>query len=209
VMDGLVQRHASDKQLIQGRSRHVDVRGELLDRHRHPLPNDVGAPVIRLRFGSRPSAIAGGVSDLILNSIEGHALGPSSHIGEEVFERCKPPVADGNPLPAIREIVGVGFIVASLFHRLPRSICRRSSHAMRSVHVPREFPLQAAAAFGVAGRQFVAGLARSISAIAQTDPARSFAVARCARARISVQHDEFAVSNSSAIHQLTHRGMTS
>ena len=89
------------------------------------------AGVASLLFRRRPSAVLGAVPAVVVDAVDGvRGRRLRSHVRKEALERLAPPLAHGDPAPAIGgERLAAG-VAAAILHRLPRLVFfRRATHA--------------------------------------------------------------------------------
>lgn len=73
--------------------------------------------------GCRPPAILRAVALTVVSSVDRHArLGLSAHVGEEVFERAGPPLADGDAPAAVIPVTRRAGAFAAGLHSLPGDV---------------------------------------------------------------------------------------
>jgi hypothetical protein len=91
------------------------------------------APITPLLFRSGPAAIARFVISIPVRvSVQRRAMGPNSHIGKEVRERC-PTFTHCDPATSVVSIGGVLGVPAPLMHGAPTHVRRACCQAMAQV----------------------------------------------------------------------------
>lgn len=123
--------------------------------------------ILRDRVG--PLAVLFRVPKVRLLAIKGGSSWTASHVLQKELKRS-PAIADGNPDGSVvleGAVLGVG---ASLNHRVPRCVSRRSSHAMKVHPGSGGFLLQTPAGSNQAGAQGINGDRRLTPALACAAP---------------------------------------
>ena len=137
----------------------------------------VGAGVIGLRVLIGPAAILRRVIAVSVDAVKRHAVRPLAHVGQEVFERIAPTVANlysTTAIPLVTPYIGVG---ASRLHSGPYGMRAAVGKAVAKVAASRNnLSLEASARSSVIGPQLAAGHDYRAAAIALTKP---FALAGC------------------------------
>lgn len=110
------------------------------------------SPIGSLRASVSPSAVCRFVAAVIVDPVDGGAVGPFPHVGEEVV-KTPPAFAHGDA--TMRVARGVLLPICSREQAFPRSISGRSRHAMAQSRLPkrRDKPVVAAAGFCIAGNK--------------------------------------------------------
>lgn len=127
---------------------HAEMPRPTWQRHFHSdvLNGDVGSLVVSLFNLRNPSAIFRRVVSVIVRAVDRHARRFFAHVREEILE-LRPAFTNRDAATAvILVIVRIG-VRAARMHVTPRTIRRRSAHAVSSTHMPRRKLLLSAAAF--------------------------------------------------------------
>lgn len=118
-------RPAARDATTQRRGSYSDFGGPIGQHHRSTLERQdlVHASVPKLRRHQGPVAIVRRVGTVVVSSIDGVLWGwPRTHVGQEVFERVHPLVADRNAATSVVCIRGIARIQAALAKLLPASV---------------------------------------------------------------------------------------
>jgi hypothetical protein len=116
---------ASIDPVFNGSVRHADAATPLGHVQRQPVHRQqpVTARVVCLGVQCRPDAIIKRVTSVVvfaLDRVVGAGLRP--HIGVEILEGLKPPIADRDPASSVSFVSGIACVVAARFHALPTVI---------------------------------------------------------------------------------------
>ncbi len=134
----------------------------------YPLPV---ITIYILDFSSRPAAISGLVIAVVVDAINGMISGRSRpHVGEKIFERIRPSLADSNSTTAIETVVLIVGVVAAAFNALPAGVFSSTALSVPSVDSAAS---AASASFCISPSQRRGINRQFLSAIAFTEPEHS------------------------------------
>lgn len=173
----------------------------LYQRHTLPAPcqNPVGSSISLLLFFTRPAAVFGRVTFLVVYSIQRVLRGRTpAHVFEERFKRIFPAGADKNITITITVVIMILRIVAALDHMRPSVIFRTFAHIVRDKPKSSQFFPKAAAASYDSIAQMTASNDRGFPTDTATQPSKvsgfpSYRFQRC-------QPPEFLIGEISKLH---------
>src|SRR5262245_39787090 len=147
---------------------------------------------------SRPSAVGGTVSFIVVDAIKGQAIRLFSHVGEKI-RKCLPTFTYSDAASSPIAIIVPIFVVAPSTHVDPGTKCGRSGSPMFEVQRTYAFHLAASAGLRVA-TQIGAGDYYLSATIATASPQRASLGSMRNRDR-----SQTAVAQSSSVNEFGHR----
>jgi hypothetical protein len=130
----------------------------------------IASSVVVLRSPADPSTVFGRVRTIVVDSIKGASLRPSTHVGEKVLKRRFPSFTH---FYAPSTIISVGWALAamaSVFHAGPYSIFCAERHVVRGLNSSHSISCETPAAFRATTHETIGRNTDCRTAVAFTYP---------------------------------------
>ena len=146
---------------------------------------DCNLSVISLSFSSVPLTIFWTIISVIIFSFNGQFFGSLTHISKKVF-KCLPTFTNLNATSAIRRIIGVLRIIATLEHCFPNGMCWSTCLPVSSEHLTRLFLAPTPTTFSMSRLQILTRYFYHVATNALAPPTRFIRIRFDGQAMISV-----------------------
>lgn len=98
--------------------------------------NTIATTIVRLLKSGCPPAVVLGIALFVINPVQAHSFRLFPHIGQEVFKRIQPPLANSYASPTPIFVAGALRVVTPNPHICPYLIGFTQRHSMREVLAP-------------------------------------------------------------------------